>query len=54
MNEAMNKVIETDIKSLSTIDSWVVLLYHAYMVLKLGEFFFSVSDVGNFCAKEDI
>lgn len=41
MNEAMNKVTESDIKSLNTIDSWVALLYHAHTVLKLGESFFS-------------
>jgi len=32
MNEAMNKVTEGDIKSLSIIDSWVAPLYNAYSI----------------------
>lgn len=45
MNEAVNKVPESDIKSLSIIHSWVDPLYGAHTVLKLGPFSLTVSDV---------
>ena len=41
LNEAMNKVTESDSKGLSITDSWVAPLYWAHIVLKLHESFSS-------------
>lgn len=51
MNEAMNEVPESDIKSLSVTDSW----YRAHTVLKLhGSFFSYWVGCSYFCGKEDV